>query len=408
MIGSAVYQTASLVLTLGVVAHVWSQHSQFYGTVRHLASNNGCLLVLFNCLLAMFVLSCQVLVRLFFSTLKPAELQHMQSKGVRQSFNLLFTLYFLHIDFDRFVVASSVLHLGIGCLHWLSSKRVSYVRSMQLFTENSPRFSLYLRTFMLLPLLASLDIVLSMNSPTSSVLSLFFYYEYLLLMVEALKIWGVFILNAYARWRPDWLGLGDSLSFLEFIADLAALVVKVLELVKLIAFNRFYLLYFMDNIIHKCTKLHQHVKSFISSRALLKQVEQFPTAEPEHIEEKCTLCLRVLQQAKKLNCGHLFHSQCLREYFQSNPRPICPTCTRPISNPEPERVQVVAVPSAITIDAIQAHSVGEAPLDVGALSWGLPRQATNKTSFEVELKRQEVEALNEYLLKFYKHPPPAW
>jgi E3 ubiquitin-protein ligase synoviolin len=327
----------------------------------------------------------------------------MQSKGVRQAFDLLFTLYFLHIDFDRFVLASCVLHLGVGCLHWLAAKRVSY-----LFTENSPKTSLYVRIVLLLPLLAAGDLVLSSHSSASSVLALFFYYEYLLYFIDALKTLCTFLLHAYSRYQPDWLGLGDWLSCLEFVGDLASLVVKVLELVQLIAFNQFYLIYFMDNILHKCTKLYQHVTSFLTSRALLREVEQFPTSEPDNAEEKCTLCLRVLVQAKKLNCGHLFHAQCLREYFQSNPRPICPTCTRPIIAPPAEVQHSSPELPVIAIDAIQANSMPSEPLEVGALSWGLPCLATDKVRMEVEVRRQEAEAMNEYLLKFYKHPPPAW
>lgn len=50
------------------------------------------------------------------------------------------------------------------------------------------------------------------------------------------------------------------------------------------------------------------------------------------VDTTCIICLEDMKVAKKLNCGHMFHQQCLRSLVEHNAQ--CPTC----------RTQIVLTP----------------------------------------------------------------
>ena len=134
--------------------------------------------------------------------------------------------------------------------------------------------------------------------------------------------------------------------------------------------------------------------------------------EIHEANDKCIFCLDQLAQAKRINCGHLFHDKCLRSYFENSSNPKCPTCRADINEKiiyhryEKEEFSQSAASSFIFQDLPYLIIPKGTPLDIGALNWGLPQEVIeHKISCHNEKMRKIVENMNEFITEFYKHPP---
>ena len=119
-----------------------------------------------------------------------------------------------------------------------------------------------------------------------------------------------------------------------------------------------------------------------------------------------------MSEAKRINCGHLFHYKCLRSYFENSSNPKCPTCRADINEKAIQhhhRIETISqnLASSFLLQELPDHVAPlGTPLDIGALSWGLPQSVIgHKISKHNEKMRQAVENMNEFIIRFYKHPP---
>lgn len=62
------------------------------------------------------------------------------------------------------------------------------------------------------------------------------------------------------------------------------------------------------------------------SRTLQKAFSDVPEAVLAAIDEVCAVCREPLDRAKRLPCGHMFHSLCLQRWLEV--KTACPTCRR--------------------------------------------------------------------------------
>jgi len=420
MLGSRIYTFTSIFLCVGVVLSTYISQGQFFGTVVHIAKSRSILLVLFNCSVAMGWMLCRAIVKVFFGKLKPAEVQHMESSSIRHGFDLVIALYLLHIDFDWVISSHLALNIGICSMHSLANKRVEYVRFTQLFTERYPRSS-YLRMFLLYIILISLDafIIYQQVDRNLETLWIFFAFEYFLMMIDGLKSFVVFCINLYEKeFRPHGIpNKTSTLSIIDFtfnILKLTATVVEFVILSKRTAFG----LYFTYRSFHTIANIWTTLTNFIESRKLLSRVKRFPDATPEEIAEAndvCIFCLDHLEEAKKINCGHLFHYHCLREYFETSSNPKCPTCRADINEraqpaepaaPQNPRVARQDMASFLLLQDLPEGLPQQLPHEVGGVAWGLPRPVTSHLiSKRNEDMRKAVENMNAFLIRFYRNPP---
>jgi hypothetical protein len=159
----------------------------------------------------------------------------------------------------------------------------------------------------------------------------------------------------------------------------------------------------------------KYLSGYFESRKLLVKVSNFPNATVEEIHtanDKCIFCLDHLTEAKKINCGHLFHYKCLRSYFENSSSPKCPTCRADIDennviNHHKSEIFSQNLASSFLLQDLPSHikSFGN-PLDIGATAWGLPKAVVgHKISRHNEKRRHAVENMNDFIVRFYQHPP---
>lgn len=66
----------------------------------------------------------------------------------------------------------------------------------------------------------------------------------------------------------------------------------------------------------------------LSRRAIRNMNTLYPDATPEELAQSDNICIicreDMINTSKKLPCGHIFHTACLRSWFQR--QQTCPTC----------------------------------------------------------------------------------
>ncbi|CAG9328779.1 unnamed protein product [Blepharisma stoltei] len=414
MIGSRLYIFGSILLTIIVITHTYISEDHFYSTITHIAKSRSILLVLFNFGIVICILFFQFLIYIFFQTLKSAETQHMQSQAIHHGFQLVMVLYMLDIEFDWVIAMHAATNIAITAWHALAMKRVEY-----LFAERYAK-SAYVRMMILHILLIVIDyifITLEINNKFYETLNVFLSYEYILMLFEILRSLISFLLNTFERiFKPEgWEYKASLLSITEFLFNVIALGIIIVEL-SILSRRSAMGIYFLDRAISSIVGIYKCFKTFISSRKLLTKIDKFKDATPEEIHaanDKCIFCLDHLTQAKKINCGHLFHYKCLRDYFQqSNEQHKCPTCRADIDEVNPiiqhkynEQSQQKIIKSMMIEELPKGFEQGKV-VSIGAVVWGLPQAVTYHriSSYEEEVK-QSIEEINTFMIRFYQHPP---
>jgi hypothetical protein len=250
--------------------------------------------------------------------------------------------------------------------------------------------------------------------------SLLLHYCYILMTVDIVKSLVFFSINLLEKiCYPDgWDNKANYLGVLDFLFSFISLCIMLLEFNQLSRISNLYLLHFVDSLIFSGIRLWKQGKDFIATRKLMRKVEKFPDATEEEIHsanDKCIICFEEMHHAKKISCGHLFHFKCLKEYFQNNTNPECPTCKNPITEahiPKPRAFNAFPKPQdPLKVTSIFPHDLQSGvafgkSTPVGAVAWGLPQAATvHKISKETEKLRKAVENMNSFMIRFYQHPP---
>jgi hypothetical protein len=83
-------------------------------------------------------------------------------------------------------------------------------------------------------------------------------------------------------------------------------------------------------------------KQFSGWQNYRKMMHQLNVAYPdataeelERMDENCAICLRHLDDAKRLPCNHYFHRACLQRLMENGGTPLCPVCRQPLFNLQP-------------------------------------------------------------------------
>ena len=417
MLGSKLYLLGSIILTGFVTLNTYLNEEEFYPTVIYMVKSKAILLVLFNFVIALSILTFKILTRVFFSVLKDAELQNMESEAMHHGFNLIIVLYMLHLDFDWHIASHLALNIYVHSLHTLANKRVEYVIFMQLFTERYPtNFYIRMAVFHILLIILDFYLVTVENTKTYETLSILLHYEYILMGLFASKSLLVYLIQMHEKLfhSGSWENKVAILSFVEFLHNFTTLAVLIVEFAVLSTHSEVGI-YFIDKSLRAVVNMWKFLSGYLESRKLLSKVSLFPDATIEEIHnsnDKCIFCLDHLTEAKRINCGHLFHYKCLRSYFENSNSPKCPTCRADIDEkviPQYTRNEQISqnVASSFLLQDLPNHvtPIGN-PLEIGALSWGLPQAVSgHKISRHNEKMRQAVENMNEFIIRFYKYPP---
>jgi len=109
-------------------------------------------------------------------------------------------------------------------------------------------------------------------------------------------------------------------------------------------------LHLLRELLINIIRIKQLITVYFKYCKILQSLEtKFRTVRiPEDGERDavCTVCMVDITVGKQLPCGHIFHLECLKEWFRRNP--ICPTCrhvidvnSMPVINQQPNAPEIV-------------------------------------------------------------------
>ncbi|XP_058805657.1 E3 ubiquitin-protein ligase synoviolin A [Phymastichus coffea] len=328
----------SVALTCAVIGNAYYQKKQFYPSVVYITKSNPSMAVIYVQGLILVLMANTFLRKIFFGNLRAAEFEHLMEKlwyAVTETC-LAFTVF--RDDFSPKFIALFTLLLFLKSFHWLAEDRVDYMERSPVIT-----WLFHLRVGSLLALLfcsnlAMFNYAYNQTVTKGASVQLVFGFEYALLITVVLNITIKYILHTIDLQRDNpWDNKPVFLLYTELIIGLmkvvlyvafVAIMVRIYTL-PLFAFRPMY--YTMRNFKKA---FHDIV---MSRRAIRNMNTLYPNATPEELaaaDNVCIICREEMVSAsKKLPCNHIFHTACLRSWFQR--QQTCPTCRLNILRPTP-------------------------------------------------------------------------
>ncbi|CAG9860385.1 unnamed protein product [Phyllotreta striolata] len=319
----------SLTLTLLVVANAYYQKKQFYPSVVYITKSNPSMAVIYIQAFICVWITGKIMRKIFFGQLRTTEFEHLMERSWYAVTETCLAFTVFRDDFNPKFVAVFTLLLFLKSFHWLAEDRVDYM-------ERSPVISwlFHLRILSLLLLLGCLDLHFIQHAYLSTVtkgasVQLVFGFEYAILLTVVINIaikYGLHSVDLNSE--TPWDNKAVFLLYTELVMGLikvilyfafVAIMVRIYTL-PLFAFRPMYY------TIRNFKKAFSDV--ILSRRAIHNMNTLYPDASPEELQAAdnvCIICREEMTTAsKKLPCNHIFHTACLRSWFQR--QQTCPTC----------------------------------------------------------------------------------
>ncbi|XP_055309629.1 E3 ubiquitin-protein ligase HRD1 [Sitodiplosis mosellana] len=319
----------SILLTSAVIGNAYYQKKQFYPSVVYITKSNPSMAVIYVQSLVGVLMMGKLMKKIFFGTLRAAEFEHLMERFwyALTETCLAFTVF--RDDFNPKFVALFTVLLFLKSFHWLAEERVDYM-------ERSPVIGVlfHLRVSSLLTVLGLMDYYMishayELTMAKGATVQLVFGFEYAILITMIANIAIKYVLHA-AEMRADtpWENKAVFLLYTELVIGFIRVVLYVLFVaimvriytLPLFAFRPMY--YTMRNFKKALNDV------ILSRRAIRNMNTLYPDATPEELalsDNICIICREdMVNTSKKLPCGHIFHTACLRSWFQR--QQTCPTC----------------------------------------------------------------------------------
>merc|ERR1719309_100988 len=268
--------------------------------------------------------------KIFFGQLRAAEFEHLMERSWYAVTETCLAFTVFKDDFSPKFVALFTLLLFLKSFHWLAEDRVDYM-------ERSPVITIlfHLRVLSLALVLASLDLFFIQHAYTSTLtkgasVQLVFGFEYAILLTIVINTLVKYVLHSIDLHSENhWENKAVFVLYTELFVTLSRVLLYVLFFVIMV---RIYTLPLFA-VRPMYLTMRAFKKAFndvvLSRRAIHNMNTLYPDATAEELAETDNVCIicreeMVAPSAKKLPCGHIFHRNCLRSWFQR--QQTCPTC----------------------------------------------------------------------------------
>nr|XP_044248581.1 E3 ubiquitin-protein ligase HRD1 [Drosophila takahashii] len=364
-----------MALTSAVIGNAYYQKQQFYPAVVYITKSNASMAVIYIQFFVIVFMFGKLLRKIFLGTLRAAEFEHLLERFwyALTETCLAFTVF--RDDFNpRFVALFTVL-LFLKSFHWLAEERVD-------FMERSPVLGwlFHIRVGSLLTMLGILDYVLLIHAYNSTLVrgptvQLVFGFEYAILLTVIASTAIKYVLHA-AEMRTDtpWENKAVFLLYTELVIGLIKVVLYILFVVIMAKIYALPMFVFRP-MFFTIRNFRKALNDVIMSRRAIRNMNTlYPDATPEELRQSDNICIicreDMVNHSKKLPCGHIFHTTCLRSWFQR--QQTCPTCRLNILRTP--AVNSTAMPRAGE-EAAGAAAGGNAPAPAAAPAGGVPPAA---------------------------------
>ncbi|KAM7389376.1 hypothetical protein PAMP_023360 [Pampus punctatissimus] len=329
MVRAALVTATSLALTGAVVAHAYFLKHQFYPTVVYLTKSSPSMAVLYIQAFVLVFLLGKFMRKVFFGQLRAAEMEHLIERSWYAVTETCLAFTVFRDDFSPRFVALFTLLLFLKCFHWLAEDRVD-------FMERSPNISwvFHFRVLSLMALLAILDF-LFVNHACHSIITrgasvqLVFGFEYAILLTMVLTTFIKYILHTIdLQSENPWDNKAVYMLYTELFTGFIKVLLYIAFMTIMIKVHTFPLFAIRPMYLAMRQFKKAVTDAIMSRRAIRNMNTLYPDATPEDLQASDNVCIicreEMVTGAKKLPCNHIFHSSCLRSWFQR--QQTCPTC----------------------------------------------------------------------------------
>lgn len=337
----------SLALTTAVIGNAYYQKKQFYPSVVYITKSNPSMAVIYIQAFILVILMGKLMRKVFFGQLRAVEFEHLMERSWYAVTETCLAFTVFRDDFSPKFVALFTVLLFLKSFHWLAEDRVDLM-------ERSPVISwlFHIRVLSLLTMLGALDLNFVGHAYQSTItkgasVQLVFGFEYAILLTIVVNITIRYALHTVdLNSENPWDNKAVFLLYTELVMGFVkvflyiafvAIMVRIYTL-PLFAFRPMY--YTMRSF----KKAFNDV--ILSRRAIRNMNTLYPDATPEELaaaDNVCIICREEMVTAsKKLPCNHIFHTSCLRSWFQR--QQTCPTCRLNILRTPVTNVQNPATP----------------------------------------------------------------
>ncbi|KAJ6654200.1 hypothetical protein lerEdw1_007297 [Lerista edwardsae] len=348
MIRTAIMMAASLALTAAVVAHAYYLKHQFYPTVVYLTKSSPSMAVLYIQAFVLVFMLGKFMGKVFFGQLRAAEMEHLLERSWYAVTETCLAFTVFRDDFSPRFVALFTLLLFLKCFHWLAEDRVD-------FMERSPNISwlFHFRIVSLMLLLGILDFLFVSHAYHSILtrgasVQLVFGFEYAILMTMVLTIFIKYILHSIdLQSENPWDNKAVYMLYTELFTGFIKVLLYMAFMTIMIKVHTFPLFAIRPMYLAMRQFKKAVTDAIMSRRAIRNMNTLYPDATPEELQAMDNVCIicreEMVTGAKRLPCNHIFHTSCLRSWFQR--QQTCPTCRMDVlraslptqSQPAPEQ-----------------------------------------------------------------------
>ncbi|KAG8564083.1 hypothetical protein GDO81_016319 [Engystomops pustulosus] len=314
---TAVMTSASLALTAAVVAHAYYLKHQFYPTVLYIQA-----------FVLVFLLG-KFMGKVFFGQLRAAEMEHLLERSWYAVTETCLAFTVFRDDFSPRFVALFTLLLFLKCFHWLAEDRVD-------FMERSPNISwlFHFRILALMLLLGVLDVLFVSHAYHSLVtrgasVQLVFGFEYAILMTMILTVFIKYVLHSVdLQSENPWDNKAVYMLYTELLTGFIKVLLYMAFMTIMVKVHTFPLFAIRPMYLAMRQFKKAVTDAIMSRRAIRNMNTLYPDATPEELQAMDNVCIicreEMVTGAKRLPCNHIFHTSCLRSWFQR--QQTCPTC----------------------------------------------------------------------------------
>ncbi|KAM4555291.1 E3 ubiquitin-protein ligase synoviolin isoform 1-T4 [Odontesthes bonariensis] len=329
MVRAALVTATSLALTGAVVAHAYLLKHQFYPTVVYLTKSSPSMAVLYIQAFVLVFLLGKFMRKVFFGQLRAAEMEHLIERSWYAVTETCLAFTVFRDDFSPRFVALFTLLLFLKCFHWLAEDRVD-------FMERSPNISwiFHMRVLSLMGMLGVMDF-LFVNHACHSIITrgasvqLVFGFEYAILLTMVLTTFIKYVLHTVdLQSENPWDNKAVYMLYTELFTGFIKVLLYIAFMTIMIKVHTFPLFAIRPMYLAMRQFKKAVTDAIMSRRAIRNMNTLYPDATPEDLQASDNVCIicreEMVTGAKKLPCNHIFHSSCLRSWFQR--QQTCPTC----------------------------------------------------------------------------------
>ncbi|KAI5191278.1 E3 ubiquitin-protein ligase synoviolin [Nematocida sp. AWRm77] len=296
-----------------------------YHSLLGLVENRVQHFVLCSFFVFLVYLSAQLTVRVFIGKLTPLEVEGVQDYGVRYLGNicLIITLFADNITLRGLIVFSVVF--GMKIVHWVVGLRIDTVEKNGEMLD-----SVIVKMYAMCGVLLCADFLLMVKSLRYAFVhpgvSILFGFEFSLVFAYAIRC--IYAITVLSMVREKSI---EERIFMMFYGDFVFGVFKIAAHVVCLVWTTVHFR-MPINLLRESMYIIKHLttrtRAVMMYRDILKELEACPDISGSALEENltCLICHEEMETAKKLECSHMFHLDCLKEWLHR--QQICPVCRK--------------------------------------------------------------------------------